>query len=86
MVGISALFSVIPAFVSELFSARLRYSGISASYTIAAGILGGFSPAIGSGLYAWAQDTWPVALFLVTVGIISLIAISLGRPKPTDAI
>jgi MFS transporter, MHS family, shikimate and dehydroshikimate transport protein len=86
LVGMSAHYAVVPAFVSELFSPRLRYTGISASYTIAAGLLGGLSPAIGSGLYAWAQDTWPVALFLIVVGVISLVSIALGRPKPADAL
>ena len=79
MVGISALYAVIPAYVSELFDARVRYSGISASYTIASGLIGGFSPAIGTGLYAWANSTWPVALFLVVIGLISFVCVALGR-------
>ena len=79
MVGISALYAVIPAYISELFSARVRYSGISASYTIASGLIGGFSPAIGTGLYAWANATWPVALYLVAVGLISFACIFVGR-------
>jgi MHS family shikimate/dehydroshikimate transporter-like MFS transporter len=85
MVGISALYAVIPAYISELFSARVRYSGISASYTIASGLIGGFSPAIGTGLYAWAQGTWPVALYLVAVGLISLVCIWLGRGPAASA-
>jgi len=85
MVGISALYAVIPAYISELFSARVRYSGISASYTIASGLIGGFSPAIGTGLYAWAQGTWPVALYLVAVGLISLVCIWLGRGSTASA-
>lgn len=79
MVGISALYAVIPAYISELFSTRVRYSGISASYTIASGLIGGFSPAIGTGLYAWASSTWPVSLYLVAVGTISFACILLGR-------
>lgn len=88
MIGISALYAVIPAYVSELFSARVRYSGISASYTIASGLIGGFSPAIGTGLYAWAHATWPVALYLVAVGLISFVCILMGRkltPSVADA-
>jgi len=85
MVGISALYAVIPAYISELFSARVRYSGISASYTIASGLIGGFSPAIGTGLYAWAQGTWPVALYLVAVGLVSLVCIWLGRGSAASA-
>jgi MFS family permease len=80
MIGISALYAVIPAYVADLFSARVRYSGISASYTIASGVIGGFSPTIGTGLYAWAQHSWPVALYLVVVGLISFVSICAGRP------
>jgi len=83
MVGISALYAVIPAYISELFTARVRYSGISASYTIASGLIGGFSPAIGTGLYAWAHSTWPVALYLVAVGLISFLCILFGRGAAT---
>lgn len=85
MVGISALYAVIPAYVSELFSARVRYSGISASYTIASGLIGGFSPAIGTGLYAWANGTWPVALYLMVIGLISFLCIALGRRPASSA-
>jgi MHS family shikimate/dehydroshikimate transporter-like MFS transporter len=81
MVGISALYAVIPAYVSDLFSARVRYSGISASYTIASGVIGGFSPAIGAGLYAWAGSTWPVALYLLVIGLISFVSVLLGRAR-----
>ena len=84
MVGISALYAVIPAYVSELFGARVRYSGISASYTIASGLIGGFSPAIGTGLYAWANGTWPVATYLVAIGAISFACIAFG-PRPVAA-
>ena len=79
MLGISALYAVIPAYVAELFSARVRYSGISASYTIASGLIGGFSPAIGTGLYNWANGTWPVALYLVVIGLISFVCVAVGR-------
>ena len=84
MVGISALYAVIPAYVSELFGARVRYSGISVSYTIASGLIGGFSPAIGTGLYAWANGTWPVAAYLVAIGVISFACVAFG-PRPVAA-
>jgi len=83
VVGINALYAVIPAFLSELFSPRLRYSGISISYTIAGGVIGGLSPAISSGLFAWAGGTWPVSLYLVAVAMLSFLCVSLGRARLT---
>ena len=82
VIGINALYAVIPAFLSELFEPRVRYSGISISYTIAGGVIGGLSPAISSGLYSWAGGTWPVSLYLVAVALLSLLCVGLGRPSP----
>jgi MFS family permease len=52
--GSSALYAVLPAYVSELFKPRVRYSGISINYNLASGLIGGFSPAISSALLASA--------------------------------
>jgi MFS family permease len=77
--GTSALYAVLPAYVSELFKPRVRYSGISISYNIASGLIGGFSPAISAALFAWAGATWPIALYLMGVGCISAISLWVGR-------
>ena len=83
VIGINGLYAVVPAFLSELFAPRVRYSGISISYTIAGGVIGGLSPAISSGLFALAGGTWPVSLFLVAVALISFLCVSIGRTKAT---
>jgi MHS family shikimate/dehydroshikimate transporter-like MFS transporter len=77
--GTSALYAVLPAYVSELFKPRVRYSGISISYNIASGLIGGFSPAISAALFAWAGATWPIALYLMGVGCVSAISLGVGR-------
>ena len=41
MVGISALYAVLPAYVSRLFDTQVRFTGISLCYGIAAGVIGG---------------------------------------------
>jgi MHS family shikimate/dehydroshikimate transporter-like MFS transporter len=81
MVGISALFAILPAYVASLFEARVRYTGISMSYGIAAGLIGGLTPLLSSSLYIWAKAAWPIALYLVGIATISLIAIVLS-PRP----
>jgi MFS transporter, MHS family, shikimate and dehydroshikimate transport protein len=77
--GTSALYAVLPAYVSELFKPRVRYSGISISYNLASGLIGGFSPAISSALFAWAGSTWPIALYLMGIGLVSAISLWIGR-------
>lgn len=78
MVGISALFAVLPAYVSRLFDTQVRFTGISLSYGIAAGLVGGLTPLLASSLFLWAKSPWPIALYLTIVGIVSLIAIILS--------
>jgi MHS family shikimate/dehydroshikimate transporter-like MFS transporter len=78
LIGIAALFSVLPSFLSSLFEPRFRYSGMSISYGIAAGVIGGLSPLLSGSLYVWAKAAWPIALFLVTASIISVVSILLS--------
>ncbi|MDR6376127.1 MFS transporter [Paraburkholderia caledonica] len=80
MVGISALFAVLPAYVSGLFDINVRYTGISLAYGIGAGLFGGFTPLIASSLFVWAKSTWPISLYLVIVGLVSFAAV-IFRPK-----
>jgi MFS transporter, MHS family, shikimate and dehydroshikimate transport protein len=89
LIGIAALFSVLPSFLSSLFEPRFRYSGMSISYGIAAGVIGGLSPLLSGSLYVWAKAAWPIALFLVTASIISVVSIllstSLGAIPKSEA-
>jgi MFS transporter, MHS family, shikimate and dehydroshikimate transport protein len=80
MVGIAALFSVLPAYVSSLFDAKIRYTGISLAYGIPSGLIGGVTPLLASSLFIWAQAAWPIALYLVGIGTISMIAVIMS-PK-----
>jgi len=75
MVGISALFAVLPAYTSRLFDTQVRFTGISLSYGIASGLIGGLTPLLASSLFIWAQSSWPIALYLVGIGTISMIAV-----------
>ena len=76
MIGISALFAVLPAYIASLFETRIRYSGLSLAYGIAAGLIGGMTPLLASTLFIWAGSAWPIALYLVGVAIISIVAIA----------
>jgi MFS transporter, MHS family, shikimate and dehydroshikimate transport protein len=67
-----ALFATQPAFFSELFGTKVRYSGISIGYQFSAMIAGGLAPFVATGLVAWAGGaTWPVSLYWMAVGLIT---------------
>ena len=64
--GQMVMFGIGAPWYSELFTARLRYSGASLGFQVGAAISGGFSPLIAASLMAWAGGaTWPVSLFLI---------------------
>jgi hypothetical protein len=75
MVGISALFAVLPAYVSSLFEAKVRYTGSSLAYGIGAGLVGGLTPLLASSLYLWSISSWPIALYLVGISVISIVVV-----------
>jgi MFS family permease len=73
-----AMFATQPAFFSELFGTRVRYSGISLGYQFAAVFAGGLAPFIAQALFAAAGSYWPVALQIMVVGLISLVSVVLA--------
>ena len=75
----ASMFGPQGAFMPELFGTRVRYSGASLGCQVAAAISGGFSPIIASALLAWAGATWPISLFLVGLGALTLLATLAAR-------
>jgi MFS transporter, MHS family, shikimate and dehydroshikimate transport protein len=71
--------------VSRLFDTQVRFTGISLSYGIAAGVIGGLTPLLASSLFLWAKSSWPIALNLVGVGVISMIAVIVSPSFGSEA-
>ncbi|GHE84074.1 MFS transporter [Amycolatopsis deserti] len=67
-----------PAFFTELFDAKVRYSGMALGHELASTVAGGFSPIIATALLAWSGASWPVALFLVGLGVVTAISVALA--------
>jgi MHS family shikimate/dehydroshikimate transporter-like MFS transporter len=79
--GQMMMFGIGAPWYSELFTARLRYSGASLGFQIGAAISGGLSPVIAVSLLAWAGGaTWPISLYLILCGAITLTA-ALAAPE-----
>ena len=73
--GQMVMFGIGAPWYSELFTARLRYSGASLGFQVGAALSGGLSPLIAASLMAWAGGaTWPVSLFLIFCALITAIA------------
>lgn len=60
---------------SELFSARLRYSGASLGFQIGAALSGGLTPFAAASFMAWSGGaTWPISLYLIALALLTFIA------------
>lgn len=72
--GIAPMIAVQPAFYSELFGARVRYSAFATSREVGAA-LAGSSPLLATAMLGWLDgEPWLIAGFMVLVSLISLVA------------
>ena len=68
-------FGVGAPWYSELFAARLRYSGASLGFQIGAAISGGLTPFAAATFMAWSGGaTWPISIYLIVLALLTLIA------------
>ncbi|MFR9674113.1 MFS transporter [Streptomyces sp. TR02-1] len=82
---VSIAYAVTGALLTELFPARLRYSGVALAYNLA-GALTGFLPAIATALLdAGDGSSWPVALLLAGISLITAFGgLAARRMRVTD--
>ncbi|HEX4613490.1 MAG TPA: MFS transporter [Urbifossiella sp.] len=79
MVGHAAMYGPQAAFLSELFGTRVRYTGASLGYQLAAPLSGGAAPLVATALLAWSGGApWPVGLYLVGMGLVTVAAVLLA--------
>ena len=74
---LSMMYGPQAAFYSELFTARLRYSGASLGYQIGAVFGGAFAPLISAGLYAAFKSSAPIAVYMVIICAITFVSVYL---------
>lgn len=72
--GQGIMFGTGAAWMSELFEARLRYSGASLGFQVGAALSGGFTPIIAASLLAWSGGTWAISIYLVAIALVTLFA------------
>ncbi len=75
-VVLAALYGPMAAFLTEMFTTEMRYSGASLGYQLAAVIGGGFAPLIAASLMAGTGTVHSVAAYVAVAGVISVIAVA----------
>ncbi len=74
-IGHAAMYGPQASFFSELFGTRVRYSGASLGYQMASVVAGGFSPLIATGLLREFNASWPIALYIVGMTVVSTVSV-----------
>lgn len=78
-VGHGAMYGPQASFFSELFGARVRYSGASLGYQLASVFAGGLSPLIATALLSWSGGRpWPISLYMMGMACITLVSVYLA--------
>lgn len=68
--------AVLGTMFSEIFDAKVRYTGVSLGYQIGAAIAGGTAPLVATALLAQFNNSYvPVALYIIFTALVSLLAI-----------
>lgn len=68
--------AVLGTMLSEIFSAEVRYTGISLGYQIGAALAGGTAPLIATALLLKFNNSYvPVALYIIFTAVVSLLAV-----------
>jgi MFS family permease len=85
--GHAAMYGPQASFFSELFSARLRYSGASLGYQLASVFAGGLSPLVATALLAYSGGRpWPIALYMIGLVLITVVSVALSAETHRNAI
>ncbi len=70
------MYGPMTAFFAELFGTRVRYSGISIGYQLAAIVGGGLAPIIATSMIAAAGgEPWPVVAYMSAASVLTIVSV-----------
>ncbi len=86
IIGLGVIWAPITAVLgtmfSEIFDAKVRYTGVSLGYQIGAALAGGTAPLVATALLVNFNNSYiPVALYIILTAVISLVAVWAVREK-----
>ncbi|HLR51303.1 MAG TPA: MFS transporter, partial [Candidatus Avamphibacillus sp.] len=89
IIGLGVIWAPITAVLgtmfSEIFSAKVRYTGISLGYQIGAAVAGGTAPLVATALLIRFNDSYvPVAIYIIFTALISLVSILAMKGRRTE--
>ncbi|MGH7223886.1 MAG: MFS transporter, partial [Gemmataceae bacterium] len=74
--GHAMLYSVQASLIPELFGTRLRYTGASIGYQLAAPVAGGSAPLIAAWLvHTFPGQSWLLAVYIMATCVFSLVCV-----------
>ncbi|HJQ70906.1 MAG TPA: MFS transporter [Blastocatellia bacterium] len=71
VIGHAAMYGPQASFFSELFGTRVRYTGASLGYQLSSVLAGGLSPLVATYLLKRTGSSWPVALYVLGMAIVT---------------
>jgi MFS transporter, MHS family, shikimate and dehydroshikimate transport protein len=75
VVGHAAMYGPQASFFSELFGTRVRYTGASLGYQLSSVLAGGLSPLIATYLLKRTGSSWPVALYVFGMAVVTTVSV-----------
>ncbi len=77
-IGHASMYGPQASFFSELFGTRVRYTGASLGYQLSSVLAGGLSPLIATDLLRRTGRSWPIALYIVGMALVTAISVFLA--------
>ncbi|MGO9555332.1 MAG: MFS transporter [Syntrophobacteraceae bacterium] len=78
-IGHAAMYAPQASFLSEMFSARVRYSGASLGYQLASIFAGALTPLVATSLLAWYSSAyWPIGIYMMILALITVVSLYLA--------
>jgi MFS family permease len=78
VIGHAAMYGPQASFFSELFGTKVRYTGASIGYQLASVFAGGLSPVIATYLFKRTGSSWPIALYMIGVALVTIVSVFLA--------
>lgn len=86
VIGLGVIWAPITAVLgtmfSEIFEAKVRYTGVSLGYQIGAAVAGGTAPLVATALLVKFDNSFvPIAIYIIFTAVISLVAVAAVRER-----